>query len=47
MAEGQHAVFEGAHAVETPLSVDDGLGALALGESFGSETDEEFVGEFL
>jgi hypothetical protein len=28
MAEREHAVFEAAHAVETPLSIDDGLGAL-------------------
>jgi len=27
VAEGQHAIFEGAHAVEAPLGVDDGLGA--------------------
>jgi hypothetical protein len=34
------------NAVETPLRVDDGLGELAFGERFGSETEEEFVGEF-
>ena len=45
VAESEHAVFNGAHAVETPLGVDDGLGALALGEGLGSEIDEEFVGE--
>jgi hypothetical protein len=27
------------------LSVDDGLGALALGEGFGSQIDEEFIGK--
>jgi hypothetical protein len=45
VAEGQHAFFDGANAVETPLGVDDGLSALALGESLGSRTGEEFVGE--
>ena len=47
VAEGQHAVFEGAHAVEAPLSVDDGLGELAFSEGFGGEIDEEFGGEAL
>src|SRR5579863_4182233 len=47
MAEREHAVFEPAHAVETPLSVDDGLGVLALGEGFGRESGEEFGGEAL
>ena len=45
VAESQHAVFESAHAVETPLGVDDGLGALAFGESFGGETGDELVRE--
>ena len=37
VAESEHAVFDGAHAVETPLGVDDGLGALAFGEGRGGE----------
>src|SRR5580698_5798887 len=47
VAESEHAVFEGAHAVETPLSVDYGLRELALGEGFGSEIEDEFSGEAL
>jgi hypothetical protein len=47
VAESQHAVLQGAHTVETPLSVDDSLSALALGEGFGGEIDEEFFGEAL
>jgi hypothetical protein len=46
VAEGEHAFFEGADAVEPPLRIDDGLGALALGEGLGSETGEVFFGEF-
>ena len=45
MAEREHAFFYGAHAIETPLGIDYGLGALAFGEGFGSEIDEEFGGE--
>ena len=47
VTEGQHAVFEGAHTVEPPLGVDDGLGELAFSEGFGGEIDEEFGGEAL
>jgi hypothetical protein len=47
VAERQHAVFEGAHSVETPLGVDNRLGELAFREGFRSEIDEEFVGERL
>jgi hypothetical protein len=45
VTERQYAVFEGADAVQSPLRVDDGLGALAFGEGFGREIDEEFFGE--
>jgi hypothetical protein len=41
VAEREHAVFEGAHAIQTPLRVDDGLSELALGEGIGGEIDEE------
>src|SRR5580658_5334065 len=47
VAESEHAFFKGADAIETPLGVDDGLGALAFGESFGGETGEEIGGENL
>src|SRR5580704_14556107 len=47
VAESQHAVFEGAHTVETPLSVDYGLGELAFGEGFGSEIEDEVSGKSL
>jgi hypothetical protein len=47
VAQGVHAFFDGAHAVQTPLGVDDGLGALAFGESFGGQTGEEIGGENL
>ena len=47
MAEGEHAVFEASDSIQTPLSVDDGLGALALGEGFGREIGEEFGGKAL
>ena len=40
VAQSVHAFFEGADAVETPLGVDDGLGALLFGEGFGSQTGE-------
>jgi hypothetical protein len=46
VAEGEHAFFEGTYAVETPLGIDDGLGALAFREGVGRETGEIFVGEF-
>ena len=42
MAEGEHAVFDGADAVEAPLRVDEGLGILAFDGGFGVETVEEF-----
>jgi hypothetical protein len=41
------AVFEPAYPVHAPLSVDDGLRALALGEGFGREIGKEFRGEAL
>jgi hypothetical protein len=34
MAEGEHAVFEAAHAIEAPLGIDYGLRELAFGEGF-------------
>jgi hypothetical protein len=43
----KHAVFEGAHAVKTPLSVDDGLGELAFREGLGSEIEKKIFGEAL
>ena len=47
VAECEHAVFDGADAVEAPLGVDEGLGVLALDRRFGGETLEEFFGEGL
>ena len=47
VAERQHAVFDGANPVQSPLGVNDGLGVLALGEGFGGEIDEKFGGELL
>src|SRR5579863_847352 len=47
MAEREHAVFEAADSVQAPLGVDDGLGALALGEGFWRELGEKFGREAL
>src|ERR1019366_9591049 len=47
VAERQHAVFDGANPVQSPLGVNDGLGVRALGEGFGGEIDEKFGGELL
>ena len=45
MTEREHAVFDGAGAVETPLGVAEGLGVLALERGFGREVGEEFGAE--
>jgi hypothetical protein len=42
MAEREHAIFEAANSIETPLGIDDSLGALALGECIGREFGEKF-----
>ena len=47
MAEREHAIFEAANSIETPLGIDDSLGALALGECIGREFGEEFGREAL
>ncbi|MDP8981088.1 MAG: hypothetical protein M3O35_10905 [Acidobacteriota bacterium] len=41
----EHAVLDGADAVDAPLIVGDGLGELPLDGSSGREAVDEFLGE--
>jgi hypothetical protein len=45
VTEREHAVFDRAGAVETPLGVAEGLGVLALERGFGREIGHEFFAE--
>jgi hypothetical protein len=47
VAEGEHAVFDGADSVQAPLGIDESLGELAFDGSFGFEAGEEFCPEGL